>query len=107
MSKITKIDVVRAELSRIASNKDRADIFSPTMRACWSFPRVMVIGKLRMQPFEFEELIDILANVPSQAGEEFFWNFAVGGINAGRNHNPKTPFGVVVQLHEHRRLKNI
>ena len=107
MSKITKIDVVRAELSRIASHKDRADIFSPTMRACWSFPRVMVIGKLRMQPFEFDELIDILENVPSQAGEEFFWNFALGGIVAIRRDCQNTRLGVVVQLHAHRRLKNI
>ena len=107
MSKITKIDSVRKELSRIASHKDRADIYSPMMRACWSFPRVMVIGKLRMQPFEFEELIDILENVPSQAGEEFFWNFAVGGIRAARRECSKAQATVVVQLHEHRRLKNI
>ncbi len=107
MSKITKIDTVRNELSRIASHHDRADIFSPTMRACWSFPRVMVIGKLRMQPFEFDELIDILENVPSQAGEEFFWNFALGGIRAVRRDCPKAPSRVVVQLCEHRRFKNI
>jgi hypothetical protein len=104
MSKITKIDTVRAELSRIASLTDRADIFSPTMRACWSFPRVMVIGKFGMRAFEFEELIDILENVPSQAGEEFFWNFALGSVVHARQ---KPTLGVVVQLHEHRRLKDI
>ena len=107
MSKITKIDVVRAELSRIASHKDRADVYSPTLRACWSFPRVMVIGKLRMQRFDFDELIDILENVPSKAGEEFFWNFAVGGNRPPRRDCPKAALGVVVQLDEHRRLKNI
>jgi hypothetical protein len=107
MSKITKIDTVRAELSRIASRNDRIDMFSPIMRACWSFPRVMVIGKLRIQPFEFDELIDILENVPSQAGEEFFWNFALGGIVPVRRDCQKKPLGVVVQLHEHRRLKDI
>ena len=107
MFKITKIDAVRSELSRIASQKDRADIFSPTMRACWSFPRVMVIGKLRMQPFNFDELVDALGKIPPKAGEAFFWNF-VSGNNADVDRTcPRTQRGVVVQLQEHRRLKKV
>ena len=107
MSKITKIDVVRAELSRIASHRDRADIFSPTMRACWSFPRVMIIGKLKMQPFDFEELVEVLGDIPSEAGEAFFWNFVSGNNTEVDRTSPRSQRGVVVQLQERRRLKKV
>ena len=105
MSKITKIDAVRAELSRIASRKDRADIFCPTMRACWSLPRVMVIGKMWTQSFEFDELVRILERTPSGAGEAFFWNFVSG--HGADQIGAKKQRGVVVQLHEHRKLKKV
>jgi hypothetical protein len=107
MSKITKIDTVRAELLRIASHKDRADIISPTMRACWAFPRVMIIGKLRMQPFDFDELNYMLAKIPTGAGEAFFWNF-VSGKNVDSDRNSRIERNrVVVRLQDYRELKKV
>ena len=76
MAKITKIGMVREELSRIASTDDRQDAVTPTMKASWSFTRMMVIGKLKMQTFDFDSLRELLKTIPDGAGEKQFWNKA-------------------------------
>jgi hypothetical protein len=73
MAKVTKIEVVRNELDRIASAEDRLDAVVPTMKACWSFTRAMVIGKMKSQPFEYDVLLALLKGVPSGTGEAGFW----------------------------------
>ena len=74
MPKESKIGSIRDELSRIASRDDRQDIFSPTMMASWSYTRVLVIGKTKMDAFDFDVLSEILKRIPSGAGEVYFWN---------------------------------
>ena len=105
MSRITKIDVVRSELSRIASHNDRADTCSPTMQACWSFTRIRVIGKLRMQAFDYNELIESLRQIPTGAGEAFFWNFISGESSGLQSDGQLKANGNVIQILERRRLK--
>ena len=107
MSKITKIDTVRNELSRIASHHDRADIFSPTMRACWSFPRVMVIGKLKMQAFDYDALLETLSQVPTGAGEMFFWNTVRAESLNGFGERAGVKSGVIIQLYQRGQLKKV
>ena len=74
MAKITKIDLIRNELGRIASAEDRRDLVSPTMKACWSFTRVMVIGKIQRQLFDYDVLKEFLKNHPTGSGEDYFWS---------------------------------
>jgi len=74
MAKITKIDVIRNELGRISSEEDRRDLISPTMKACWSFTRVMVIGKLQRQLFDYDVLREFLKTHPTGSGESYFWS---------------------------------
>ena len=105
MSRIIKIDVVRSELSRIASQDDRADIFSPTMQACWSFARISVIGKLRMQASDYDELIKSLRQIPTGAGEAFFRNFVSRESSGFQSNGQLKANRDVIQILERRRLK--
>ena len=73
MRKVTKIDTIRAELNRIASANDRMDPIAPTMKACWHFTRMMVIGKIQTQAIDFDCLKAILKKIPTAAGESHFW----------------------------------
>lgn len=73
MLKVTKIDVIRNELARIASTEDRLDPIAPTMKASWSFTRVMVIGKIKSQAFGYALLQEILKETPAGSGEVNFW----------------------------------
>ena len=73
MLKITKIDVIRNELARIASAEDRLDPIAPTMKASWSFTRVMVIGKIKSQAIGYDLLQVILKGIATGSGEANFW----------------------------------
>ena len=73
MAKITKIDLIRNELARIASAEDQQDLVAPTMKACWSFTRVMVIGKIKTQSIAYDQLLAILKGIPDGSGEVNFW----------------------------------
>ena len=97
MAKITKIGMVREELNRIASAEDRQDVVAPTMKASWSFTRMMVIGKLKMQTFDFDALLEILKTIPDGAGEAQFWT-DVDSMNAAEPTKGPIPECVVVQL---------
>jgi hypothetical protein len=96
MRKITKIDGIREELERIASAEDRRDVFTPTMRASWSFTRVLVIGKLKVQAFDFDFLEEKLKRIPTGLGEARFW-LAIESTNPESDlKQPRE--GVVIQL---------
>jgi hypothetical protein len=97
MAKITKIGMVRGELSRIASAEDRKDQIAPTMKASWSFTRMMVIGKLKMQTFDFDSLLEILKTIPDGAGEAQFW-IDVDSMNAAAPTKEPKHECVVVQI---------
>jgi hypothetical protein len=97
MAKITKIGMVRDELDRIASAEDRQDLVVPTMKASWSFTRMMVIGKLKMQAFDFDVLQELLKKVPTGAGEMQFWH-EVDAANSQESAIESTHECVVVQL---------
>ena len=73
MKKISKIESVREDLRRIASDEDRRNLCAPTMLASWSFTSFVVIGKTRIQAFDYEVLKPILRRIPNKSGEEFFW----------------------------------
>ncbi len=93
MAKITKIDLIRNELRRISSCEDRLDPITPTMTACWSFAKVMILGKTRSQAFDFDYACDILTKVPTGSGESTFWRI-VDAANLAGPANPARPEGV-------------
>jgi len=106
MAKITKIDLIRDELNRIASPDDRKDIYAPAMKASWSFSRVMIIGKLRMQGFDFNGVLEILKSVPNQAGEIYFWR-TVESTDLFALEARQRPECEVIQLSNYRQAKKI
>jgi hypothetical protein len=105
MANITKIGMVREELSRIASTEDRQDVVAPTMKASWSFARMMVIGKLKMQTFDFDSLLEILKTIPNGAGEAQFW-IDVDSMNPAEPTKEPKHDCVVVQLPERQQTQD-
>ena len=104
MVKITKIGLIREELSRIASVEDRMDPVAPTMMASWSFTRVMIIGKLKMQAFDFDFLQEIFKKAPDGVGEAKFWLMVDSAYFKELMLEPKRDCEVV-QLSDHQQTQ--
>jgi hypothetical protein len=104
MRKITKIDRIREELERIASAEDRRDVVTPTMRASWSFTRILIIGKLKVQTFDFDFLEEKLKAIPTAVGEARFW-LAIESTSDERGLKEPPREGVVVQLRDHQQIQ--
>jgi len=106
MAKSNKIDLIRNELCRIASNEDRQDLIAPTMRAYWSYTRVMVLGKIRNQSIEFDLIIEILKKVPAGSGEENFWS-TLDSVNSDALGEKIYRECEVIPLHDYLQLRKI
>jgi len=104
MAKFNKIGLIRNELCRIASKEDLQDFIAPTMMVYWSYTRVMVLGKIRNQAFDFDLLTEILKKVPARSGEENFWR-TVDSINSAVLDEQINQDCEVILLHDYRQLR--
>ena len=100
MAKPTKIDLIREEFQRIASREDRKDLVTPVMLACWSFTKVMVLGRTRSQALDFDFLQDVLRKVPTGSGEAMFWR-TVNSLKLGESISPAKDECAVIQLQDY------
>ncbi len=66
---------------------------------------MMVIGKLKMQTFDFDSLLEILKTIPDGAGEAQFWIDVDSMSAAERTKEPKHDC-VVVQLPERQQTQD-
>ncbi len=104
MAKQSKIDQIRNELCRIASDKDKLDLVVPTMKAYWSCTRVIVLGKTRNQAFDFDVIKAILKRLKTGTGEENFW-FTVDSTNLVEIYRQINQDCEVIQLRKYQEVR--
>lgn len=100
MVKPTMIDLIRDEFQRIASREDRQDLVTPVMLACWSFTKVMVLGRSRSQALDFDFLQDVMRKVPTGSGQAIFWR-TVDSVKLRESASPAKGECAVIQLQDY------